>query len=158
MEDNNRDNSYVTKVERKSNVTKVTKSNEELNNYRMSYDGRSRGNGPINASSSVSTDSFGQENFGNVSGFTLWLVLGFLEIILCCSSCFTAICGIVAVIFVFLANDAFRNGDVEKANEHMKVAKVVIIVGGAFLVLRIVLRILKPRKSLFMRLMDKIFK
>ena len=158
MENNNRDNSFVTKVERKSNVTKVTKSNEELNNYRMSYDNSGRDNGPINAFSPVSTDSYGQENFGNVSGFTLWLVLGFLEIILCCSSCFTAICGIISVIFVLLANDAFKNGYTEKADEHMKVAKVLIIIGGAFLVLRIVLKILKPQKSIFMKLMDKIFK
>ena len=66
-------------------------------------------------------------------GFVQWLIVSILSLLCCCPL------GIIPIIFTILANNAATQGDREKAESNIKIAKITAII---FLVIGIPLNIL----------------
>lgn len=81
-------------------------------------------------------------NNGNAPEYTLWLVLGIIQIVcICCCNPFTTICGIITVVFVYAANNAYKINNTELYQSKIKSAKIVSIIGLALFVGGIILNI-----------------
>lgn len=72
---------------------------------------------------------------GNTPEFTLWLVLGILQILLCCCNCTSLITGILSIVFAAMADNSYKKGDFASYESHIKVAKIVNLIGWGLVVL-----------------------
>lgn len=87
-------------------------------------------------------DNFNQGNFnqqgtnGHGPDYTLWFVLGIIQIcLICCCNIFTCICGIVTVVMIKQADEYFRMGNYTMYQARVKSAKIANIIGWALIVL-----------------------
>ena len=69
-------------------------------------------------------------NGGNAPEYTLWLILGIIQMIsLCCCNCVAFVFGLITVIMITGGNNAFKNGDMATYQSKLKTAKIVNIIG-----------------------------
>ena len=102
-------------------VTRVTRNNDEINSS------------PIRNNDEQYTGGDTPQNSNNTVKFIVLLVLSGVEIFMCCPSCFTSLCGIIALVCIILGNSAYKSGDMDKCNSFNFTAVVLLIVGAVML-------------------------
>lgn len=76
------------------------------------------------------------------SHFAIQLVFAIIEILLCCFSPIAMILGIIALVFAIQANTAFTQRRAEEFKAKSKTANILLIIGGVFAVIAIVINII----------------
>ena len=73
-------------------------------------------------------------NGGNAPEYTLWLILGIVQMLgLCCCNCIAFGFGLGTVITISNANNAFKNGDMMTYQSKVKTAKIINLIGWAIM-------------------------
>ena len=82
-------------------------------------------------------------NGGNAPDYMLWLILGIVQICsLCCCNCVGCVFGIITTVFVYTANNCFKNGDMMNYQSKMKTAKIINIIGWCIICFGIIMGII----------------
>lgn len=63
-------------------------------------------------------------NNQNSPSFGMWLTLSIL-----CAIFASRICGIIAIIFIVVANSAYKNGNLAEYQYNLKIVKIVLTIG-----------------------------
>ena len=99
----------------------------------------------FNGGQQVNNFNQGQQfNVGNQNApeFTLWLVLGIVQIcLICCCNLLTCVCGILTVIFISNANNFYKLGQMVEYQAKVKSAKIANLVGWGLIVVSIIFNI-----------------
>jgi hypothetical protein len=69
------------------------------------------------------------------------LTLSILEMLCCCTSCITLIMGIIACVFTCQANSCYKEGRYEEFKSKAKTSTILLIVGGVFAALAIIINV-----------------
>lgn len=74
--------------------------------------------------------------------FAVQLVFAIIEILLCCFSPIAMILGIIALVFTIQANSSYNFGRVEEFKAKSKTANILLIIGGAFALISIIIHVI----------------
>lgn len=75
------------------------------------------------------------------NNFGIQLTFSILEMLCCCTSCITLIMGIIACVFTCQANSCYIEGRYEEFKSKAKTSTILLIVGGIFAAISIVVNI-----------------
>lgn len=88
------------------------------------------------------TQSYNTVPAQNSPDFTLWLVLGIIQIcMICCCNCLSLITGTITVVLVILANNSYKAGNLADHDSKIKIAKIVNLVGWGLFVVNIIINL-----------------
>ena len=77
---------------------------------------------------------------GNAQDYMLWLILSIIQICsLCCCNCIGFIFGIISLIFVITANNAYKAGNINLYASKIKTAKIINIIGWVGMILSFII-------------------